>query len=201
VLPRTVVEQEKDDGRVKHRGVTDVGAKIPDFAQAIDILMSADLPCDVILRDFKSWYEEWARCPSEVHLCGNIDSSQGVAYDTQCAFGWGDAAHLLSRCNYAILHVIQCELDTAQHEFDVMGVDTDVKQRMLHWSEYRRAQGYHGRWTSVLPFIDDNTVACISANGMPYHAAHSERFFFSFCYFRTFLGANDAPRDWLQYVL
>jgi hypothetical protein len=26
-------------------------------------------------------------------------------------------------------------------------------------------------------------------------------FFFSFCYFRTFLGANDAPRDWLQYVL
>ena len=46
-----------------------------------------------------------------------------------------------------------------------MGVDTDVKQRMLHWSEYRRAQGYHGRWTSVLPFIDDNTVACISANG------------------------------------
>jgi hypothetical protein len=258
VLPRTVVEQEKDDGRVKHRGVTDAGArrsrillarqhqrraktqdvlnsfaaeyasfssssppgedspnfcipestlreirwgKIPDFAQAIDILMSADLPCDVILRDFKSWYEEWARCPSEVHLCGNIDSSQGVAYDTQCAFGWGDAAHLLSRCNYAILHVIQCELDTAQHEFDVVGVDTDVKQRMLHWSEYRRAQGYHGRWTSVLPFIDDNTVACISANGMPYHAAHSERFFFSFCYFRTFLGANDAPRDWLQYVL
>ena len=26
-------------------------------------------------------------------------------------------------------------------------------------------------------------------------------FFFSFCYFRTFLVANDAPRDLLQYVL
>jgi hypothetical protein len=28
-----------------------------------------------------------------------------------------------------------------------------------------------------------------------------ERLFLSFCYFRTFLGANDAPRDLLQYVL
>jgi hypothetical protein len=30
---------------------------------------------------------------------------------------------------------------------------------------------------------------------------YPERLFFSFCYFRTFLGANDAPLDLLQYVL
>jgi hypothetical protein len=37
--------------------------------------------------------------------------------------------------------------------------------------------------------------------GILYHAAHSERLFFSFCYFRTFLGTNDAPRGLQKIVL
>jgi hypothetical protein len=137
---------------------------VTEFTKSIDILLSSKLPVDIVIRDFKSWYEEWSRAPSEVHLCGQIVGG-GVEYDTSCCFGWRDCAHLLSRCNYTVLDMIQQELDVAQATFDFEGVDPVAKRKMIDWTEYRRAQGYHGRWTSVLPFIDDNTFACISANG------------------------------------
>ena len=139
--------------------------KISTFANAVDILLASQLKCDVIIRDFKSWYEEWSRCASEVHLNGQICSSEGINFDTQCIFGQGDCAHLLSRANYAALHVIQHELDAAQAQFDFAGVSDEVRRQMLWYTDYRRAQGYNGRWTTVLPFIDDNTFACISGDG------------------------------------
>ena len=94
--------------------------KASTFAQSIDILLASRLKVDVIIRDFKSWYEEWSRCASEVHLNGQICSSEGVNFDTQCVFGQSDCCHLLSRCNYVVLDIIQQELDVAQEHFDFM---------------------------------------------------------------------------------
>jgi hypothetical protein len=139
--------------------------KASTFAQSIDILLASRLKVDVIIRDFKSWYEEWSRCASEVHLNGQICSSEGVNFDTQCVFGQSDCCHLLSRCNYVVLDIIQQELNVAQANFDFVGVSTDVRRQMLWYSSYRKAQGYSGRWTTVLPFVDDNTFACVSGDG------------------------------------
>ena len=56
-------------------------------------------------------------------------------------------------------------------------------------------------WTFFAVLVLQNSRIATSKNYILYYAAHPPTFIFCFALFRTFLGANDAPRDWLQYVL
>jgi hypothetical protein len=95
--------------------------KASSLAQAMDILLSSDLKVDVIVRDFSGWYEQWAHANTEHNLCGQLTSTY-PQWDTQACFGRADCAHLLSRINYAVLHVIEVELSAAQRDFDIANI-------------------------------------------------------------------------------
>ena len=133
------------------------------LAQAMDILLSSGLKVDVIVRDFKGWYEQWARTNTEHHLCGQLTSTY-PQWDTQACFGWSDCAHLLNRANFAVLHVIEVELEAAQRDFPIEDIDLDDcdKSKLLAWTRARHSAGFSGNWWSCLPFFDDNSIACIS---------------------------------------
>ena len=133
------------------------------LAKATDILLASGLKVDIVLRDFKGWYEQWARANTDHHLCGQL-VSDSMEWDTQVCFGWSDAAHLLPRANFVVLHIIEVELEEAQAVFGVTscGMSEAEQSALEQWTATRHAVGQKAQWWSCLPFFDDNSIACLS---------------------------------------
>ena len=87
-----------------------------------------------------------------------------MEWDTQVCFGWSDAAHLLSRANFVVLHIIEVELEEAQAVFDVAscGMSAAEQRALARWTAARQSAGQKAQWWSCLPFFDDNSIACLS---------------------------------------
>jgi hypothetical protein len=87
-----------------------------------------------------------------------------MEWDTQVCFGWSDAAHLLSRANFVVLHIIEVELEEAQAVFDVAGCGMNAAEQsaLAQWTAARQSAGQTTKWWSCLPFFDDNSIACLS---------------------------------------
>jgi hypothetical protein len=111
------------------------------LARAMDILLASTLDVDCLIFDFSSWYEQWARAPSEHHLCGQVVDEDGYNFDTQGCFGWADLAHLLSRCNFACLYMIEANLAIEQAKFDVSSLPAEMQTDLSVWTAARLQRG------------------------------------------------------------
>jgi len=131
------------------------------FARQLDILNSSGEPVDVVLFDFRSYYEEWPRSAAEQWWHEEFVSSAGGSVAGRGSFGIADLPNILNRQNFAVLELIQKALDEEQRKFPADRIPANVQAWMLQ----RELAGESTAWTCMLGFFDDNSFGCFSMNG------------------------------------